>query len=74
MTGWRRLRASDDDFLNAVTEAATVHARDELFAKHITPRLAERRQTTKTTRPCLRCQHRLNLSWSPCLLLRHPHL
>ena len=30
-TGWRRLR---DDFRKAVEEAAALHARDELFAKH----------------------------------------
>ena len=42
MTVWRRLRAhSGDDFRVAVTEAATLHARDELFAKHITPETAE---------------------------------
>ena len=32
-TGWRRLRAhSDDEFREAVTEAAALHARDGLFA------------------------------------------
>ena len=41
-TCWRRLRAHcDDDFRDAVTEAAALHARDELFAKHITPEPAE---------------------------------
>ena len=39
--GWRQLRArSDDDFREAVEEAATLHATDELFAKHIEPELA----------------------------------
>ena len=37
-TGWRQLRAhSDGDFRDAVTEAAALHAHDELFAKHIVP-------------------------------------
>ena len=37
-TGWRRLRAhSDDEFCDAMMEAAALHARDELFAKHTTP-------------------------------------
>ena len=37
-TGWRRLRAhSDDDFRDAVTDAAARHARDDLFAKRIEP-------------------------------------
>ena len=41
-TGWRRLRAhSDGDFRDAATEAAALRARDELFAKHITPEPAE---------------------------------
>ena len=40
-TGWRRLRAhSDGDFRESVEEAAALHARDELFAKHVTPELA----------------------------------
>ena len=32
---------SDGDFRIAVTEAAALHARDDLFAKHITPEPAE---------------------------------
>ena len=37
-TRWGRLRARGDvDFRNAVTEAAALHARDELFSKHIEP-------------------------------------
>ena len=37
-TGWRRLRAhSDAHFKEAVDEAAALHARDELFSKHIEP-------------------------------------
>ena len=37
-TGWRRLRAdSDDGFRDAVTEAAALHARDDLFSEHIEP-------------------------------------
>ena len=37
-TGWRRLRAhTDGDFRDVVTEAAAVHARDELFSEHIEP-------------------------------------
>ena len=37
-TGWRRLRADGDGaFRDAVTEAAALHAHDELFAKHIVP-------------------------------------
>ena len=32
---------SDDEFREAVTEAAALHAHDELFAKHITPEPAE---------------------------------
>ena len=41
-TGRRLLRAhSDDDFRDAVTEAAALHARNELFAKHVTPEPAE---------------------------------
>ena len=41
-TRQRRLRApSDDDFSDAVTEAAAPHARDECFAKHITPEAAD---------------------------------
>ena len=40
--GWRRLRAhNDEDFRDAVTEAAALHARDEFFAAHITPEPAE---------------------------------
>ena len=36
------LRAhSDDDFRDTVTETAALHARDELFAKHLTPQTAE---------------------------------
>ena len=35
-TCWRRLRAdSDDGFRDAATEAAALHARDDLFPKHI---------------------------------------
>ena len=34
-TGWRPLRAhSDGEFRDAVTEAAALHARDQLFSKH----------------------------------------
>ena len=37
-TGWRRLRAhSDGAFRDAGTEAAALHAHNELFAKHIEP-------------------------------------
>ena len=37
-TGWSRLRARGDvDFRDAVTEAAALHSRDELFSKHIEP-------------------------------------
>ena len=37
-SGWRRSQAhSDGDFCDAVTEAAALHARDDLFAKHIEP-------------------------------------
>ena len=37
-TGWRPLRAhSDAHFNEAVAEAATLHSRDELFAKHTEP-------------------------------------
>ena len=40
-TGCRPLRAhSDAHFKEAVEEAAALHARDELFAKHITPESA----------------------------------
>ena len=41
-TGWLRLRArSDAHFKEAVTEAAALHARGELFAEHTTPEPAE---------------------------------
>ena len=41
-TGWRRLRAhSDGAFRDAVEEAAALHARDDLFSRHITPEPAE---------------------------------
>ena len=37
-TGWRRLRAdSDGEFREAVTEAAALHSRDDLFFRHIEP-------------------------------------
>ena len=37
-TGWRQLRAQNDaEFRDAVTEAAALHARDELFSKHVEP-------------------------------------
>ena len=40
-TGWRRLRAHGDaHFKDAVEEAAALHARGDLFAKHIEPELA----------------------------------
>ena len=37
-TGWHRLRAGTNaEFRDAVTEAAALHAHDELFSKHIEP-------------------------------------
>ena len=37
-TGWHRLRAgSNAEFRDAVTEAAALHADDELFSKHVEP-------------------------------------
>ena len=37
-TGWHRLRpGSNAEFRDAVTEAAALHAHDELFSKHIEP-------------------------------------
>ena len=37
-TGWHRLRVvSNAEFRDAVTEAAALHAHDELFSKHIEP-------------------------------------
>ena len=39
--GRRLLRAHSDDFRDAVTEAAALHARNELFVKHVTPAMAE---------------------------------
>ena len=37
-TGWRRLRAHGDaHFKEAIEEAAALHARGDLFAKHIKP-------------------------------------
>ena len=44
-TGWRQLRAqSDAEFRDAVEEVAALNARDEFFAKHITPEPAEVRR------------------------------
>ena len=38
ITGWHRLRAvSNAEFRDAVTEAAALHSRDELFSRHIEP-------------------------------------
>ena len=37
-TGWRQLRAHNDGaFRDAVEEAAALHSRDDLFARHIAP-------------------------------------
>ena len=41
-TGWRQLRAHNDGaFRDAVEEAAALHSRDDLFARHIAPDPAE---------------------------------
>ena len=73
-TGWRRLRAhSDGEFRDAVTEAAALHSRDDLFSKHIEPEPAhddpvegpwQRPQTTRTLLS--------HVSVVPCVLPWHP--